>query len=255
MPRILAIHAHPDDLEIHAGGTLALLAAAGHTIAIVTMTAGDCGSAEYTSSELATMRRREAASSAALIGADYECAGFFDLAIFDNDESRRRVTEILRRFRPALIISAPLSDYMADHETTGKLVRDGCFAAPIPLYRTGSEQPAAPLDAIPHLYFTSAMGEATQHLKGQPADFGIDVETVFDMKKRMLCQHASQRRWLAKQHGIDNFLDSMEQATRIVGSRWGVNFGEEFQHHTEHPFPTSAMLQTLLAPVIRKEHV
>src|SRR6266568_2490924 len=60
--RILAIHAHPDDVEILAGGTLALLAAAGHTITIVTMTPGDCGSAELPADEIADIRRNEAGS-------------------------------------------------------------------------------------------------------------------------------------------------------------------------------------------------
>src|SRR5579872_4385310 len=91
--RILAIHAHPDDVEILAGGTLALLAAAGHAVTIVTMTPGDCGSMEHTSEEISTLRRHEASSAAAIIGAAYECAEFRDLAIFDDDDARRRVTE------------------------------------------------------------------------------------------------------------------------------------------------------------------
>ena len=44
---ILAIHAHPDDIEILAGGSMALLASAGHSLTFVTMTPGDCGSVEY----------------------------------------------------------------------------------------------------------------------------------------------------------------------------------------------------------------
>lgn len=46
MTTILALHAHPDDIETLAAGTLALLAAAGHTVRIVTATAGEGGSAE-----------------------------------------------------------------------------------------------------------------------------------------------------------------------------------------------------------------
>src|SRR4030081_1087853 len=94
--RILAIHAHPDDIEILAGGTLARLAKLGHEIAIVTMTPGDCGSTEHAPAEIARIRRAEAAAAAALIGARYRCAEFRDLAIFNDDPSRRRVTELLR---------------------------------------------------------------------------------------------------------------------------------------------------------------
>src|SRR5215467_5058874 len=98
--RIVSIHAHPDDAEILAGGALALLSRARHSITIVSMTPGDCGSAEFRSEQVANMRRREAAAAAALIGADYVCAEFRDLAIFNDDPSRRRVTELLRRLRP-----------------------------------------------------------------------------------------------------------------------------------------------------------
>ena len=67
---ILSIHAHPDDAEILAGGTLALLASRGHKITIVTMTPGDCGSAELSAAEISTIRRKEAEHAAEVIGAD-----------------------------------------------------------------------------------------------------------------------------------------------------------------------------------------
>src|SRR5450755_491893 len=128
--RILAIHAHPDDVEILAGGTLALLAAAGHSITIVTMTPGDCGSADLPAEEIADLRRNEAASSASRIGAEYRCAEFRDLSIFNDDTSRRHVVEILRRYKPNLVLTAAPVDYLCDHEATSELVRDACFAAP-----------------------------------------------------------------------------------------------------------------------------
>ena len=92
--RILAIHAHPDDLEILAAGTLAHLSRQGHPITIVTMTAGDCGTAEYDAETISAMRREEARRAAEMIGAAYICAEFRDLAIFNDDPSRRRVTEL-----------------------------------------------------------------------------------------------------------------------------------------------------------------
>src|ERR1700685_1527882 len=92
---ILALHAHPDDVEILAGGTLAQLAAAGHRVVIVSMTPGDCGSATHPPEEIAAIRRSEAAAAAHHIGAEYLCAEFRDLAIFNDDGSRRRVTHFL----------------------------------------------------------------------------------------------------------------------------------------------------------------
>ena len=97
---VVCIHAHPDDAEILAGGTLALLAGSGHRVTIVSMTAGDCGSANHSAKQISAIRQREAAAAAQVIGAEYLCAHFQDLAIFNDDASRRRVTELIRKTRP-----------------------------------------------------------------------------------------------------------------------------------------------------------
>ena len=68
--RFLAIHAHPDDIEVQCAGTLALLAAAGHSIAMVTMTPGDCGSQDLGPEEIAAVRREEARRYARLVATD-----------------------------------------------------------------------------------------------------------------------------------------------------------------------------------------
>ena len=94
---VLALHAHPDDVEFQCAGTLILLREAGCLVTIATMTPGDCGSAEHDAEAISALRRDEARASAGLIGAQYECLEFRDLAIFNDDESRRRVTEALRR--------------------------------------------------------------------------------------------------------------------------------------------------------------
>jgi LmbE family N-acetylglucosaminyl deacetylase len=65
MTHILAFHAHPDDTETLASGTLALLGANGHRITIATMTAGDCGAIDTDVVETARIRRAEATAAAA----------------------------------------------------------------------------------------------------------------------------------------------------------------------------------------------
>ena len=238
---VLAIHAHPDDLEILAAGSLALLAAAGHRIVMCTMTPGDCGSQDRPPHEIAAIRRGEAARAAVHIGASCMCAEFRDLAIFSDDVSRRRVTEILRSTRPEAVITAPPLDYMCDHEATSLLVRDACFGAPAPNYRTGVESPAAPLPAIPHLYFTSPIG-------GAPAEFYVDVASTFQIKRAMLAEHQSQRAWLLKHHGIDDYLEQMERWAREAGARAGVQLAEGFTQYKGHAYPASPLLQDLLRP-------
>ena len=85
---VLALHAHPDDVEFQCAGTLILLREAGCEVTIATMTPGDCGSAEYDAEAIAAIRREEARKSAEVIGAEYVCLEFRDLAIFNDDESR-----------------------------------------------------------------------------------------------------------------------------------------------------------------------
>jgi len=249
---ILAIHAHPDDLEILAGGTLAHLAALGHRVTMVTMAPGDCGSQEMDAEETARVRRLEAAASARHIGAEYRCAEFRDLAIFSDDASRRRVTEILRWARPDLIIAASPVDYMADHEAASELVRDACFGAPVPNYATGAPDPAPPLAAIPHLYFADSLGGVDRDGRPIAADFYVDVAATFATKRAMLAEHASQRNWLLQHHGVDDYMIQMERWTREAGARAGLELAEGFRRYKGHPYPQTPLLEELLGERVRK---
>jgi LmbE family N-acetylglucosaminyl deacetylase len=243
MSRILAIHAHPDDVEILAGGTMALLAAARHEIAIATFTPGDCGSHGLPAEEIAKVRRAEAERAAALIGARYLCLEFRDLAIFSDDASRRRVVETLRRVQPEIVLTSSPVDYLCDHEAASALVRDACFAAPMPNYRSGD---APVLPAIPHLYFMDpATGLDREGSEIKP-DFVVDVTATFARKREMLAQHASQRQWLKQHHGIDEYLEEMEKWTRARGRLGGVEYGEGFRQYKGHAYPQTPFLQELV---------
>ncbi len=244
--RILAIHAHPDDLELFAGGTLALLAQAGHQLTFVSLSNGDCGSTEYGAEELGRLRRSEAANSAHLIGAEYAWGGFRDLVIFQEDAARRRVTALLRRFRPDMILTASPADYHCDHEATSRLVQDACFAAPVPNYDTSAYDPASATDRIPHLYFVDpAAGIDRDHREVVP-QFLIDVGSLLPLKREMLACHASQRAWLQRQHGMDDYLETMEQWARARGVLAGLSAAEGFRQYAGHPFPETPLLQDLL---------
>ena len=246
MARIVCVHAHPDDAEILAGGTLALLSELGHSVTIVSMTPGDCGSAEHSAAEISTIRRQEASNSAVLIGAEYQCAEFRDMAIFNTDEARRRVTELLRQVRPDLVMTASPVDYHCDHEATSVLVRDACFAASAPNYVAHSGTGAATLDAIPHLYFVDAVTGADRFGVTMEPDFVVDVKSVMETKRNMLASHASQRDWLRRQHGIDEYIETMEKWTRERGAIVGIDFGEGFRRYPGHPYPQTPLLEELL---------
>jgi N-acetylglucosamine malate deacetylase 1 len=252
MARILAIHAHPDDVEFLAGGTMTLLAALGHDLTIATFTPGDCGSKDLPAHEIAAVRRREAAAAAALIGARYLCLEFRDLAIFADDPSRRRVAEALRAARPELVLTASPVDYLCDHEAASALVRDACFAAPAPNYDTRTPSPAPPLERIPHLYFMDPITGRDSRGTLIPPDLVVDVTSTFSNKRAMLARHDSQRAWLAHHHGADNYLDEMELWTRERGALAQVEYGEGFRLYRGHAYPQTPLLEELLGSAARR---
>lgn len=245
-PRILAIHAHPDDVEFQCAGTLAQLRQRGYSVTIATMTPGDCGSQVEPPDTIAAIRRAEAAQAARLIDADYHCLEFRDLAIVVDNPSRQRVTEFLRRTRPDLVITAPPTDYMSDHEFTSRLVRDACFNAPIPNYKTHQWDPAAPLPRIPHLYYVDPLEGIDLFGQTIHPQFIVDISTTFERKLEMLACHDSQRSWLQSQHGIDEYLDSCRRWSSARGAAIGAAYGEGYCQHLGHPYPNSNLLLELL---------
>lgn len=248
--RVLAIHAHPDDIELQCAGTLLLLKQLGCVISVATMTPGDCGSAELSADEIASVRRMEAQRSAEMLGADYTCVEFRDLSITHDNDSRRRVTELVRRTRPDLVITAPPIDYMSDHEVTSRLVRDACFNASCPNYVTQQWDPAAPTTQIPHLYYVDAIQGIDYYGRSLPTDFIVDISATFDEKLRMLACHESQREWLRRQHGLDEYLDGCRRWSAARGQQIRVEYGEAFTQHRGHPYPHDNLLETLLGSKI-----
>jgi LmbE family N-acetylglucosaminyl deacetylase len=172
------------------------------------------------------------------------------MSIFTDDASRRRVTEILRQLAPQLVITASPVDYLCDHEATSQLVRDACFAAMIPNYATGAVDAARQLRAIPHLYFMDPIGGVDR--EGHPvlADIFVNVAAQMDTKTAMLAEHASQREWLLRHHGLDNYLETMRAWTRENGRRAGLEYAEGFRRYKGHPYPESPLLEELLGATV-----
>src|SRR5512133_2500600 len=101
--RVLAIGAHPDDVEIMWSGTLFVLRQLGHEIHVASLTLGDCGSVVLSAEEIRCIRHREAIKACELLDATYHYAGFDDLCIFNDDNSNRRVTALLREVDPSVV--------------------------------------------------------------------------------------------------------------------------------------------------------
>jgi len=242
----LAIVAHPDDVEFMMAGTLARLKNMGWKIFYSTVANGDCGSAELDCEAIAVVRKQECINAAAMLGAEYRCAGLRDVRIFFNDENLMKVVEVIRWARPKIVLTQPPIDYMGDHEETSKLVRHACFAAPMPNYATGAENPLPIIDAVPHLYYTDPMGFTD--IYGNPAQTGfvVDITKEIEIKGEMLKCHDSQRQWLLSHHGIDQYIIEMTRMAENRGRLTGVKYGEGFTQHLGHGYPQDNLLGSLL---------
>src|SRR2546430_697629 len=93
--RVLAIGAHPDDLEAHCGGTLARYVAEGHEVVMCHASAGDHGADGEVGASLAELRTGEARRAAAIAGAEHATLGLSDGGIRGEDAEQRRAVEVL----------------------------------------------------------------------------------------------------------------------------------------------------------------
>ena len=245
--RILAFGAHPDDAEFMVSGTLALLRDKGYEITIATMSDGDCGSMELGNAAIAKVRRKEAEAAAAVLGARYTCAGEHDLAIDYDTATRRKATGVVRQADPFLVFTHSPIDYMVDHMVTAALVRDALFCAPMPNFKAGRTKSTT--GGIPYLYFCDPL-EGTDHFGNDiPPDFYVDITSKLDIKKEMLACHKSQRDWLLKQHGMDQYINTMVDWAAKRGREIGRKYAEGFRQHLGHAYPHDNVLKDLVGMV------
>ena len=243
---VLSVLAHPDDAEFLCAGTMArLVREHGWEAHLATMTPGDCGSAELGPDEIARVRRAEGAAAAALLGATYHCLEERDLLVSYNERALEKVTRLFRRVRPDVVITHSPADYMLDHEKTSELARAAAFGAPIRNFCYDRAHDAA-LDHIPHLYYADPIeGKDPLGRRIEPG-FCIDISSTLDLKREMLCAHASQREWLLKHHGIDEYVKAMEEWAAARGAECGAPAAEGFRQHLGHSYPQDNLLSELL---------
>ena len=252
MPTALAILAHPDDAEFLCAGTLIRLKREhSWTVAIATMTAGDCGSAEHTPDEIARIRKGEGRAAAEVAGMGYHCLEVLDLRVHYCDEQLEKVVRLLNAVGPDAVFTHSPDDYHLDHEQTSRLVRAATFAAPIPnfLHRPGHSERHPPMKAIPHLWYCDPLEGKDIFGRTVPPAFSIDIGTAIDEKARMLERHESQRAWLRKHHGVDQLVESMKEWSGRQGASRGVKYAEGFRQHLGHSYPQGNLLADLLGTV------
>lgn len=218
--RILAIGAHPDDIEIACSGTLAKCVKRGDTVIVCHVSSGNLGHVVIPPDELRVIRANEAKRAGALAGIEVIGAGFDDLEIFDNNkEARDKIVDIIRYADPDLIITHNPDDYMPDHTAVSRLVFDASFTATLPNY-PGKEKRAAKL--VPIYYMDTLAG-----VNFNPTEY-VDISDEIDLKLKMLNCHESQVVWMRDHDGID-FPDMVKTCSRYRGYQCGAAYAEGFR--------------------------
>lgn len=120
---ILAIGAHPDDVELAAGGTLALHVKSGKTVGIIDLTRGELGTRGS-----AELRDKEAAKAAEILGIAFRENLMMRDGLFESDETNLlKIIAILRKYQPEVVLCNAISDRHPDHGRASELVSRACF--------------------------------------------------------------------------------------------------------------------------------
>ena len=239
---ILAIAAHPDDVEFMCAGTLAKLKKKGHCIFIATVANGSGGSMKYGPREISKIRKREAGKSAMLLDAPYYCAGIDDLMVDNITSVRLKVTAIVRKTNPDIVFTHSVEDYMIDHVSTSALVKDSCFSASVPNFPAKGKS----MSHIPYLYYSLPMERKDMYGNRIKPTILIDITREMSIKRKMLICHKSQRDWLKKQHGLDQYIETMKDWAGDLGKLGGCLYAEAFRQHLGYAFPQDNVLNSLI---------
>lgn len=229
--RIMAFGAHPDDVEMSCAGTLAKYAQQGHKAAIAVMTNGEVGSPTLPKQEIAAIREREARAAAAVIGATFFWMGYPDEFLYNTPEVRRHVIDVIRQFRPDIILAPDKDqDYHPDHTTTGQIVWDVHVMGTVPNIVTASP----PCQRIPEIWFMDTVAG----INFQPEHW-VDISTVWAQKAEMLACHQSQETWMRNQYGT-GLVENAAIQGRFRGYQAGCEYAEAFRRPQFFPQPIAS---------------
>lgn len=231
---VLAIGAHPDDLEASCGGTLAKYSACGHKVFMCHIATGNVGHRIIQPEALVEIRKKEAEAAGNLIGAEVISIGESDLFIrSDNMETRDKIVDLIRYVQPDVIITHSPHDYMADHEEASRLVYEASMAATVSHHHT---QHAFYSKITPIYYMEPACG-----VNSNPIEF-VDISDVIDIKLNMVAKHESQIKWLLDHDNMD-FIDMVKTMSKFRGYQCDTNYVEGFSYcQTYHKLITRRML-------------
>ncbi|MEZ5307152.1 MAG: bacillithiol biosynthesis deacetylase BshB1 [Pyrinomonadaceae bacterium] len=216
---ILAIFAHPDDMELMVGGTLLKMRGLGYRTAALDVTRGEMGTRGTIE-----IRAAEALEAAKILELDSrENLGLPDGHVFNDDPSRQKLVRVLRRLKPRLLLTHQIGDPHPDHDHIASLVRESARLASMRNYDPETGDETIPVPAIAHNVFS-------RHVV---PSFIVDISGHLEQKMQAIRAHKSQF------HDPDSeepetrltrpdFLTELENRSKYFGSLIGVQAGEPF---------------------------
>ncbi len=216
---VLAVGAHPDDVDLYAGGLVAGLVRRGAGVTLLDLTAGELGTRGTPAS-----RAREAAEAARILGVrSRECLGLPDGGLRDGDpEQTRTIVEALRRHRPDLILAPWEVDLHPDHREAARLVGRARFLARMPRFEAAGE----PCRPGPILFYE-------QKLPFDP-DVVVDITPDIETKRAAIRAFATQffrdpDDPVRTEVSDPEFHEALAARSRAHGARIGVTWAEGFK--------------------------
>lgn len=216
---LLAIAAHPDDVELTCGGTLIKMARSGYGVGILDLTEGEMGTRG--SMEI---RRKEAAVAARLLGVKHrENLGLPDARLEMRIDYKLAIARRIRALRPRTVILPYWEGRHPDHYTAARLGYEGCFLAGLK---------RLDIEGEPHRPFK--MIYSTTYDRTVRPSFVVDISKEFARRFRAIMAYGSQfrpkrRERHSKVHiPLDRLVEQVHLAARFYGEMAGVEYAEPF---------------------------
>jgi len=215
---ILAIGAHPDDVELSCGGTVLSHVAQGYKVGILDLTRGELGTRGT-----ADTRKEEATNAAKILGAVVrENLGFADGFFMNDREHQLELIRYIRKYQPDIILAPAINDRHPDHGRAAQLVEEASFLSGLPKVETklnGEVQQASRPRALYHYI---------QSLDIKP-DFAVDISPFLDKKIEAIRAYRTQF-YDPQSREPQTFISSPEFLDFIKGraSHFGVPLGVKY---------------------------
>ncbi len=222
-PTILAIGAHPDDIEFMAAGTLLLLKQAGCETHYLNVANGNCGTVQYDRKTIAKIRAGEARRAARALGAHFHPSIVSDVEILYDLKALRRVAAVVREVKAEIVLTHGPLDYMEDHMNTCRLALTAAFVHSAPNFTTIPPQPTYDGDLVVYHWMPHGLCDGLRR-RIFPGAY-VNTTSVHPAKLAALSEHQSQQHWLDTSQGFNSYLAMMEDMSRRLGK-----MSKKFRH-------------------------